>query len=129
MQTWSGDWLAVPPLPYSLVVNVGQVLERMSSHLYPATTHRVLATIKPTPRISIPFFFSPPLTTELIPLTVEQLHPELRGRAEEGRAKVVSEVSEGDLHAEVFGESAWRGIHRSHPHVWDKYYAKYDTLH
>jgi isopenicillin N synthase-like dioxygenase len=128
VQTWEGKWLDVPPVPYALVINVGQVLERMSAGAYPATTHRVLKTSRPTPRISIPFFFSPPLTTRLVPLQPEQLHPELRKHIEgfTGR-EIVSEVGKGDLHAEIYGKSAWKGIKRSHRPVWGKYYSQYDA--
>ncbi|GAA6014322.1 hypothetical protein JCM11491_005038 [Sporobolomyces phaffii] len=127
VQTWDGAWIDVPPVPHALVINVGQVLERMSAGSYPATTHRVLQTRRPTPRISIPFFFSPPLTTQLVPLRVEQLHEELRAYVEgTRRGEVVSEVGKGDLHAEVYGVSAWKGIKRSHKPVWEKYYRLYD---
>jgi len=100
----------------------------MSAGAYPATTHRVLKTTRATPRISIPFFFSPPLTTRLVPLEFDQLHQELQVRlATNGGSQVVSEVEEGDLHAEVYGLSAWRGIKRSHRPVWERYYREFDV--
>ncbi|GAA5938729.1 isopenicillin N synthase family dioxygenase [Sporobolomyces koalae] len=127
VQEWDGTWTDVPPIPYALVVNVGQVLENMSAGVYPATTHRVLKTVKPTPRISIPFFFSPALTARLVPLEPHQLHDDLRQIVEtRKRTEVISEVSKGDLHARVYGISAWKGIKRSHRPVWEKFYQDHD---
>jgi len=36
----------------------------------------------------------------------------------------VSEVKPGDLHEEVFGRAAWRGITRSHGDVWSRWYGR-----
>jgi len=57
--TRQGDWLPVNPPPGSLVVNVGDMLQRLTNHLLPSTTHRV---VNPPPerrgvaRLSMPFF-------------------------------------------------------------------------
>lgn len=54
-----GNWLAVDPPPGALVVNVGDMLQRLTNHVLPSTTHRV---INPPPerrgfsRYSMPFF-------------------------------------------------------------------------
>ncbi|MEP6786418.1 MAG: 2-oxoglutarate and iron-dependent oxygenase domain-containing protein [Sphingomonadales bacterium] len=54
-----GNWLAVEPPPGALVVNVGDMLQRLTNHVMPSTTHRV---INPPPerrgfsRYSMPFF-------------------------------------------------------------------------
>lgn len=40
----------------------------------------------------------------------------------------MSEVPRGDLHEEVFGRAAWRGITRSHGEVWKRWYGEWDTL-
>ncbi|GAA5971754.1 hypothetical protein JCM11641_001499 [Rhodosporidiobolus odoratus] len=132
VQNWNGAWKDVKPLPYILVINVGQVIERMSSSLYSATTHRVLPTLSPHPRLSIPFFYSPTLRARLTPLPLFAIHPKLLERAaqisavgqgkERRDAEKVSEVRKGDLHEEVFGRAAWRGITRSHLECWRKWY-------
>lgn len=98
----------------------------MSASTYPATTHRVLPTLSSHPRISIPFFFCPPLDTALVPLLPHQLHPHLKNSAPKS---TVSEVKSGDLHEEIFGIAAWRGITRSHHEVWEKFYGRrLDTI-
>jgi len=55
----NGRWLAVNPPPGTLVCNVGDMLQRLTNHVLPSTTHRV---VNPTgerarrPRYSMPFF-------------------------------------------------------------------------
>ncbi len=57
-----GRWLAVKPPEGALVVNVGDMLQRLTNHVLPSTTHRV---INPPPerrghsRYSMPFFLHP----------------------------------------------------------------------
>ena len=54
-----GNWLAVDPPHGALVVNVGDMLQRLTNHVLPSTTHRV---VNPPPerrghaRYSMPFF-------------------------------------------------------------------------
>jgi isopenicillin N synthase-like dioxygenase len=55
----NGRWLAVNPPPGTLVCNVGDMLQRLTNHVMPSTTHRV---VNPTgerarrARYSMPFF-------------------------------------------------------------------------
>ena len=42
IQRLSGEWVAVPPLPGTLVVNVGDLLERWSNGKFHSTVHRVI---------------------------------------------------------------------------------------
>ncbi|MDG2005257.1 MAG: 2-oxoglutarate and iron-dependent oxygenase domain-containing protein [Novosphingobium sp.] len=37
----NGEWLAISPPPGSLVVNIGDMLQRLTNHMLPSTTHRV----------------------------------------------------------------------------------------
>ncbi|MFL0412659.1 2-oxoglutarate and iron-dependent oxygenase domain-containing protein [uncultured Sphingomonas sp.] len=58
----SGKWLAVKPPEGAMVVNVGDMLQRLTNHVLPSTTHRV---VNPPPerrghsRYSMPFFLHP----------------------------------------------------------------------
>ncbi|PAX07804.1 isopenicillin N synthase family dioxygenase [Sphingomonas lenta] len=58
----SGRWLAVKPPEGAMVVNVGDMLQRLTNHVLPSTTHRV---VNPPPerrghsRYSMPFFLHP----------------------------------------------------------------------
>ena len=55
----NGRWLPINPPPGMLVCNVGDMLQRLTNHVLPSTTHRV---VNPTgerarrPRYSMPFF-------------------------------------------------------------------------
>ena len=42
IQRLTGEWVAMPPLPGTLVVNVGDLLERWSNRRYRSTVHRVI---------------------------------------------------------------------------------------
>jgi isopenicillin N synthase-like dioxygenase len=56
------QWVAVTALPDHVVVNVGDMLQRLTNNVFCSTTHRV---VNPTmdkwhlPRYSIPFFLHP----------------------------------------------------------------------
>ncbi len=58
----SGEWLAIRPPEGAMVVNVGDMLQRLTNHVLPSTTHRV---VNPPPerrgrsRYSMPFFLHP----------------------------------------------------------------------
>ena len=57
-----GKWLPVKPPEGAMVVNVGDMLQRLTNHVLPSTTHRV---VNPPPerrghsRYSMPFFLHP----------------------------------------------------------------------
>jgi isopenicillin N synthase-like dioxygenase len=67
-----GKWLAVTPRPGELVVNVGDMLQRLTNHVLKSTSHRV---VNPPPerrghsRYSMPFFlhFRPDYLIEPLP--------------------------------------------------------------
>jgi isopenicillin N synthase-like dioxygenase len=61
-----GEWIDVPPLDHSLVVNFGKLLERWSGGRIRATEHRVLGNVRQ--RTSIPFFFEPRIDARIAPL-------------------------------------------------------------
>ncbi len=60
--TRDGRWIAVTTLPGTIVVNVGDMLQRLTNHVYPSTTHRVVnppgEAVRQS-RYSIPFFLHP----------------------------------------------------------------------
>ena len=54
-----GTWLGIAPPPDALVVNVGDMLQRLTNHVLPSTTHRVqnpATERRGLPRYSMPFF-------------------------------------------------------------------------
>ncbi|HEY2037275.1 MAG TPA: 2OG-Fe(II) oxygenase family protein [Steroidobacteraceae bacterium] len=66
----TGEWLDVPPLEGTLVVNFGQVLEQWSGGRIRATEHRVLGTGRE--RFSIPFFYEARADATIAPLPGDQ---------------------------------------------------------
>ena len=57
-----GQWLAVDPPPGALVVNIGDMLQRLTNHVLPSTSHRVRnpeTGRSGYSRYSMPFFLHP----------------------------------------------------------------------
>jgi isopenicillin N synthase-like dioxygenase len=58
----AGAWVPVTALPDQIVVNVGDMLQRLTNHRLKSTTHRVVNPSRDRwsePRFSIPFFLHP----------------------------------------------------------------------
>ena len=60
-------WTLVEPLPDTLVVNIGDIVQVWSNDRYKAPLHRVLANADKE-RFSVPFFFNPGYSTSYAPL-------------------------------------------------------------
>jgi isopenicillin N synthase-like dioxygenase len=75
-----GRWLAIAPPEGALVVNVGDMLQRLTNHVLPSTTHRV---VNPPPerrgvsRYSMPFFLhpAPDFMIETLPGCISATNP------------------------------------------------------
>ncbi|KLJ12516.1 hypothetical protein EMPG_12453 [Blastomyces silverae] len=68
VQNAGGNWVAAPYVPESIVVNIGDLMAKVSGGLFVATMHRVRAPPARAPtsapqqqsgRFSVPFFFEP----------------------------------------------------------------------
>lgn len=76
-----GQWLDIAPPPGALVVNIGDMLQRLTNHVLPSTTHRV---VNPAPerrgfsRYSTPFFlhFEPEFEIRTLPSCVTAGNPD-----------------------------------------------------
>jgi isopenicillin N synthase-like dioxygenase len=69
--TREGAWLPVKVQGDAIVVNIGDMLQRLSNHVYPSTTHRVVNPKNDNarkPRYSVPFFLHPNPDVVLDPL-------------------------------------------------------------
>jgi isopenicillin N synthase-like dioxygenase len=62
-----GDWVVVPPIPGTFVINIGDILQAWSNGRFSSTPHRVINRYG-TERISIPLFVNPNYTTMVKPL-------------------------------------------------------------
>ena len=78
----SGKWMAAAPEPHQIVINVGDMLQRLTNNRLKSTTHRVvnppIEKMK-EPRYSMPFFFHPRSDMDLTCLEscIDEQHPKL----------------------------------------------------
>jgi isopenicillin N synthase-like dioxygenase len=61
----AGRWIDAPPIPGTLVVNLGEVLEILSNGFLRANIHQVVSPPVNRDRLSVAFFLSPRLDAEL----------------------------------------------------------------
>jgi isopenicillin N synthase-like dioxygenase len=78
----NGQWLAVDPPKGAMVVNVGDMLQRLTNNRLPSTTHRVInppPQRRHIPRYSMPFFLhlASDFQIETLPNCVDERHPNL----------------------------------------------------
>jgi isopenicillin N synthase-like dioxygenase len=62
----AGEWIDVPPIPATFVVNIGDMMELWTNGAYVATSHRVRKVVQE--RFSFPLFFNVDYHTEVKPL-------------------------------------------------------------
>jgi isopenicillin N synthase-like dioxygenase len=82
VQNKKGDWIPVTSLPEQLVVNVGDMLERLTNNKLRSTIHRVVNPPREDwekPRYSIPFFTHPISEMKLncLPECIDELRPKV----------------------------------------------------
>jgi len=75
-----GSWVPVTSLPEQIVVNVGDMLQRLTNNRLRSTTHRVVNPPREkwgTSRFSIPFFLHPKSSMSLacLPSCIDATHP------------------------------------------------------
>ncbi|KAE8359687.1 hypothetical protein BDV27DRAFT_168379 [Aspergillus caelatus] len=72
------EWLDARPIGGTLVVNIGDFLQRLSNNKFKSTVHRVYNR-QPDSRYSMPFFFgfNPEAVCKVVPSCVDDEHPPL----------------------------------------------------
>jgi isopenicillin N synthase-like dioxygenase len=75
-----GEWVPFTADADTIVVNIGDMLQRMTNHVYPSTTHRVVnppGELARQPRYSTPFFLhlNPDVVIDVLPSTVTPDNP------------------------------------------------------
>ncbi len=78
--TRTGSYLEVDTDGTEIVVNIGDMLQRLTNHVLVSTTHRVINPPEPwanRPRTSIPFFLhlNPDFQIETLPSCIDATHP------------------------------------------------------
>ncbi len=78
--TKQNEWVGVTSLPEQIVVNVGDMLQRLTNNKLRSTTHRVVNPAKElwhTSRFSIPFFLHPKssMSLQCLNICIDEKHP------------------------------------------------------
>jgi isopenicillin N synthase-like dioxygenase len=63
-------WISIDPIPNTFVINIGDILEKMTRSLYKSTPHRVKNTLGKS-RFSIPYFYDPGWDQEIKELDIK----------------------------------------------------------
>ena len=118
----TGNWVEVPTLPGTLVLNLGEMLQAMTRNYFVATPHRVIAS---TDRISAAYFHGPSLDTELRPMPMERRFVDAVAASERHRTAgfmaSAEQTADGvgdmgsDSHTSTYGEQLWNYFSRSYP--------------
>ncbi len=82
LQMPDGSWLSIDPPKGAFVVNVGDMLQRLTNNRLPSTTHRVInppPERRHIPRYSMPFFLhlASDFLIETLPGCINHVHPNL----------------------------------------------------
>lgn len=62
----AGAWIAAPPIPYSFVINIGDMMQLWTDGRFVSTPHRV-ANRTGRDRISVPYFVNPDYGARIVP--------------------------------------------------------------
>jgi hypothetical protein len=124
--TKNGDWVDIPNIPGTFVVNIGQGFEVVTNGVCKATTHRVLSGSEE--RFSVPFFQGLRRS-----LTKTEATGRLKEHLEQRGFRVADESDEGRQIDGAFlrgkcatwGDSQLRTKIQSHPDVGSKFYGDY----
>ncbi len=130
-QANDNTWYRVDPVPGSLVVNTGELLQLVTRNYFIATPHRVVNT-SARERYSSAFFYSPDLNTLLEPLPIASEFVDRAARSERHRGEGLmasrAEMASGMAgmasrdRPRVFGEKYWQRWVRSYPDIAARYY-------
>ncbi len=127
----TGDWIDVPVVPDSFVLNIGEMLQAMTGNYLVATPHRVITS---EPRMSAAYFHGPSLDTALDPITLDQRFIDAVAQSERHRTagfmatKEQTEAGVGDMasatHTNTYGDQLWNYFARSYPSMMEQHYRK-----
>jgi len=124
VQNPAGDWIDVPLVPGSLVVNLGESLQAMTGNYLVATPHRVISAEE---RYSSGYFCGPSLGASLDPLPLVDRFAEAVAvsphHAGAGFMAPKDELDAGvgdmasDYRPGTYGEQLWNYFSRSYPEI------------
>ena len=129
VQNKSGTWIPAPPLPGTLVVNIGRSLEALTGGICTATTHRV--SLRPEnfeastgslgPRFSFPVFqgVSLDLSADKISLKIPE---SIRALVKDAKVKSDAEATFNQMFHGCIGEGTFVARVTSHQDVGQRWY-------
>ncbi|GAB1198299.1 hypothetical protein APSETT444_007614 [Aspergillus pseudonomiae] len=90
------EWLDARPIEGTLVVNIGDFLQRLLNNRFKSTVHRVYNR-QPDSRYSMPFFFgfNPEAVCKVVPSCVDDEHPPLHEPISCGETRCKTSLSPG----------------------------------
>lgn len=130
VQNKSGAWIPVPPIPGTVVVNIGRILEILSRGVCTATTHRVVLSSEGFvdqsgrqlgPRLSIPFFQHVNLRLRLEDLSLD-IPPYIADLANDRKVISDAEPLFSGLFSSCVGDALFVNKLRSYPEVSKRWY-------
>ncbi len=126
----TGDWIDVPIVPDSFVLNIGEMLQAMTGNYLVATGHRVITS---APRMSAAYFHGPSLGTPLTPIDLDQRFVDAVQASERHRSagymatKEQTDAGVGDMaspeHTDTYGAQLWNYFSRSYPEMMHRHSA------
>jgi len=80
VRSQQGEWVPFTSEADTIVVNIGDMLQRLTNHVFPSTTHRVInppGEQARQPRYSVPFFLhpNPDFLIDVLPSTISAGNP------------------------------------------------------
>lgn len=125
----TGEWIDVPIVPDSFVLNIGEMLQAMTGNYLVATGHRVITS---SPRMSAAYFHGPSLGTTLAPMELDRRFVDAVAASERHRTagymatKEQTDAGVGDMgsavHTETYGAQLWNYFRRSYPEMMQRHY-------
>jgi len=125
----SGEWIDVPIVADSFVVNLGEILQAMTGNYFVATPHRVITNAA---RLSAGYFHGPSLDAPLDPLPLDSRFSEAVAASPRhasagfmaGRDDTDAGVGDmqGELEANTYGQQLWNYFARSYPELIARHY-------
>ncbi|KAK7451719.1 hypothetical protein VKT23_012398 [Stygiomarasmius scandens] len=126
VQNLLNEWIDVPPIPGTFVINFGRALEFVTNGLVRATSHRVVSPPpgSTTPRYSVPYFHN--ISQSVWVNSSESrldLPPEiLRLKDVRGNLTRTDSINFSDYETEISGDVYLNGRVKSHPDVALRHY-------
>ena len=124
-----GEWIDVPVVPDSFVINLGEIMQAITGNYFVATPHRVITA---EPRLSAAYFHGPSLDTRLDPLPLDPRFAAAVAASPRHRdagfmaARDETDAGVGDMRSpnrpDTYGKQLWNYFARSYPDNMARHY-------